>query len=169
VRMRHRRAVAQRNRNGRGMGNHHPGAKTPTPTAIHAHCLLLYFSQLNVAPLCAPPSRRFLGLPFYNQPSIALRFFPCRLPCQTKWKTGSGARQGGICNRKYGAAPTRRTHERSSIETTNTGHDKPGRTCPGIQTLMPTAFHAHCLLLYCVQPVSSQRLESAVRVLAVTA
>jgi hypothetical protein len=35
---------------------------------------------------------------------------------------------------------------------TITGHDKPWeRNLPGIETLMPTAFHAHCLLLYFVR------------------
>ena len=150
----------------------HPGAKTPTPTAIHAHCLLLYFSaSRNVAHLCAPPSRRFLKLPFYNQPLISLRSFSCLLPRQTKGeKTGSNARQDGICNRKCGAAPFRRAHEGSSKKPTNTGcGELHNRACQGIKILpMPTAFHAHYLLLYLVQPVSSRHLKSVVRVLSVT-
>lgn len=114
----------------------HPGAKTPTPTAIHAHCLLLYFSaSRHVAHLCAPPSRRCLKLPFYNQPLIALRLFSCLLPRQTKGeKTGSNARQDGICNRKCGAAPFRRAHEGSSKKPTNTGcGELHNRACQGIK------------------------------------
>lgn len=39
-----------------------PDAKPTTSTAIHAHCLLLYFlAGQNVAPLCAPASRRFFN------------------------------------------------------------------------------------------------------------
>lgn len=47
VRMRHRGANAQRDRIGKGTEDTPPGARPSTPTAIHAHCLLLYFSLVS--------------------------------------------------------------------------------------------------------------------------
>ena len=87
-----------------------PDVQTATSTAIHAHCLLLYFlAGWNAAPLCAPASRCFFNCFGYHL-LFALRLVSsCPLP---KIKgLGSVARRYGVCIMNFGAAPFRRAHE----------------------------------------------------------
>lgn len=147
--MRYRGAFAQRNRMDEAWEIPLPGAQTLTPTAIHAHCLLLYFlhsfywkRRLYVRlllPVCC------FHLHIYC--SYALRHITH--PARRSGSVSPHVRQNGICNRKFGAAPFRCTHGISlNVNPTITECSKPWeRACLGHPDTMPTAFHAHCLLL----------------------
>jgi len=66
-----------------------PDAKPTASTAIHAHCLLLYFLDgQNVVHLCAPTSCRIFLTAFQYHLLFALRHVSsCPLPQQPKGKT----------------------------------------------------------------------------------
>lgn len=96
VRMRHRGTVVQRNRNEWSMEGPHPGVRTSTPTAIHAHCLLLFCSffgpempDLSSVLSCRPCCFHLL---------FALRPTSSPVFSRNSKKTASSARQDGICN-----------------------------------------------------------------------
>jgi hypothetical protein len=162
--MRYRGAVAQRNRNGGGMGES-PSWRPDTD----AHC---YSRALLATLFCAacragmPVFSSSLPCPAAYQPRV-IRLAASLSPCASRPDTGSRTRRNGICNRECGAAPFRRAHEISSKNPTKTGHDNPWEgACPDIRLPMSTAFHAHCLLLYFVQLLYSVAgFESGVRML----
>jgi hypothetical protein len=66
-----------------------PDAKPKASTAIHAHCLLLYFLDgQNVVHLCAPTSCRIFLTAFQYHLLFTLRHVSsCPLPQQPKGKT----------------------------------------------------------------------------------
>jgi hypothetical protein len=79
-----------------------------------------------------------------------INFQPGRLLTQVK-KTISSARRSELCKRIDRAASSRRAREMSLIKPSNDHRigQTPGKgICPGIRIAMPTAIHAHYLLLY---------------------
>ncbi|MHB1248220.1 MAG: hypothetical protein ACYCZL_02235 [Polaromonas sp.] len=136
-----------------------PSWRQQTDAHCHSRALLVaLFLQLVGSKLPALLS----GL-FFDPAAFLCHFFwPCgqlHPACFTdaQEKQGSSARQNGICNRELGAAPSRRTHEISSEKNQRTQDmTSPGKELARTSKLpMSTAFHAHYLLLYCVQLVSS--------------
>jgi hypothetical protein len=147
-----------------------PGVKLLTPTAIHAHCLLLYFQAVRTGRLYV----RLHPAAFFNcsfdRLLCACGSQPARFPSKSNGKIGSNARQNGICNGKCGAAPFRRAHEISPEYTpTNTGHDRlRERACPDIGAHDVHCFSRALLVALLCTACSSRRLESVVRVLSAT-
>jgi hypothetical protein len=110
VRMRHRRTIAQRNRNGRGMGDT-PSWRQNTDACCYSRALLATLFLQRIGPecrFCRPACLPALLL-FINHLSFALRPISRLLPALRK--PGSCTRRNEICNRQCGAAPSRRAHE----------------------------------------------------------
>lgn len=137
--MRHRWANAQRNRIRKDLEDVLSWRqKTPTPTAIHAHCLNLYCSAPGgVAHKQARHTPMLFLTTFYNHLLFALRLvYPPSTSPDNKREAAPGTRRHGIRKRQYGAAPFRRAHEISlNANPTITGWCKPlDQACPGIKT-----------------------------------
>lgn len=151
------------------MGDPHPGVRTSTPTAIHAHCSLLYWQlfwghgvpDLSSAWSCRPCCLQLL---------FALRPYSSPVFFRNSEKPVSSARQNGICNWKRGAAPSRRAREISSKRPTITGHDNPRERAR--QDIESTDVHcfsrALLVALFCTAFVLSRAFESAVRMASST-
>ena len=139
------------------MGDTPSWRQAATPTAIHAHCLPLYCLQRigTGRRFCRPACLPSLLLKLTTCYSPCGKSLPASFPDGFAGETGSSARQDGICNRQCGAAPSRRAHEISSGKTQRTQDmTSPGRgLVRASKPCMPTAIHAHCLLLYFVQLV----------------
>ena len=170
VRMRYRGTVVQRNRKGRGMGD------TPSwRPNIDAHCysrallVTLFFAAFRSGNAGATPGLRYQLRCFHLQRLIRLAAYHASgPPIQHTGSQGPNTRQNGICNRKFRAAPSRRAHGISLKMKFNDHRMQQalGESLPGHLNTMPTAFHAHCLLLYFVQLLYSVAgFESIVRML----
>jgi len=150
--MRHRRANAQRNRNGRGMGDT-PSWRQNTNAHCYSRALLvtLFFQRVGERRICVRLHPAAVLNCFFNHLLFALRPYSSRRIFQSIGKPAPNARQDGICNRKCSAAPFRRAHGISLKKPTITGHDKPWeRVCPDIETADVHCFSRALLVaLFC--------------------
>lgn len=164
VRMRHRRTVARRNRNGRGMGDTPSWRQTADACCYSRALLATFFAAYRAGCRFFPAC--FAGPAAYHLPLvIRLAAKPSRWP-----KPAPGARRNGICNRQYCAAPSRRAHGISLKNPTITGHDKPWEgVCPDIETTDAHCFSRALLVaLFCTAFVLPRHPESAVRLASST-
>ena len=131
-----------------------PGAKLPTPTAIHAHCLLLYFQAVRMWGLYVrlrPAAFLFCS---FDRLLFVLRFTAS--PPDNRAERSAHAHDkmdtaiGNSAQHRFGVRMGYRWNTSQRTQDMTGSGRAPVRTS---EPLMSTAFHAHCLLLYCVQPV----------------
>jgi len=141
--MRYRRTDVQRNRNGKGMGDT-PSWRLNTDAHCYSRALLV---TLFSADFRSGNAGFISGLPapclcFYLQRFIRLAAYHASgPPIQHTESQGPNARQDGICNRKFSAAPYRRAHG-ISLKEIQRSQDV---ASPGREPARASRYNAHCL------------------------
>ena len=136
-----------------------PGAKLPTPAALHAHCLLHYFLQLfwPVNRICRPSCRSCC---LFSPLVIGLAANPIPPGVPLHWNVGPSGTARRFCNRQSGAAPSRRARgcRRATLNDHRTGQapepNSPGHQdgrCPLLFTRTACCFILYSFFICCLR------------------